>query len=592
MLVRRHGPMVLRVCRNALLDPNDAQDAFQATFLVLVRRSRVAPGAGFARGLALRRRLPGGGAGAGRGGPAAGHRGAGRPPGCRRPSSRPTPNDIDRDEFGPIVQEEVRRLPERYRAVVVLCYWEGLTQEQAAAQLGCPLGTVRSRLARARDLLRRRLTRPRSRVPGHRGGIRSAGSRPSHPSWCSPRSSGGAGRGRTGVDPGRLGCGRLAGPWDALEDDHDQARRRRGGGDPGGAGRYRRGLAAQQAGTRADAGAGVDVAGRPEDRPTRGSQQAATKSGGNPPRVANRARPGEPRLDPVDDPGLGRPSSRSLPTERSSRRAISSASWIRAPSMLSLSIEFRVTIKTAEAAFTECQAEPRGGRDRRSASTSRGDTRRSSWMPKETSSSPRPSWSWPTRSSRSQGHRQEPRPDQTSRAGPAPRPIRAREGAESEECPGQVHHGGEEEGAGSGRQRAQADELAKQHRAGSTRPRGRRASTIARSSSPRSTAGSDIARNRAARSIRGAPGELPSRQFFRIDPGPGSSPPDPKDDSADQARWTPPPILSRNVRSSTSVRAPRPLRSSCGPGRSLPTALDSPFDRLSRSSADFPQNQG
>jgi protein involved in polysaccharide export with SLBB domain len=57
------------------------------------------------------------------------------------------------------VQEEVRRLPQKYRAAVVLCYWEGLTQEQAAAQLGCPLGTVRSRLARARDLLRRRLAR-------------------------------------------------------------------------------------------------------------------------------------------------------------------------------------------------------------------------------------------------------------------------------------------------------------------------------------------------------------------------------------------------------------------------------------------------
>ena len=63
------------------------------------------------------------------------------------------------DESGVIVQEEVRRLPAKYRDVVVLCYWEGLTQEQAAAQLGCPLGTVRSRLARARDLLHRRLTR-------------------------------------------------------------------------------------------------------------------------------------------------------------------------------------------------------------------------------------------------------------------------------------------------------------------------------------------------------------------------------------------------------------------------------------------------
>ena len=57
------------------------------------------------------------------------------------------------------MQDEVRRLPGKYRDVVVLCYWEGLTQEQAAVELGCPLGTVRSRLARARDLLHRRLTR-------------------------------------------------------------------------------------------------------------------------------------------------------------------------------------------------------------------------------------------------------------------------------------------------------------------------------------------------------------------------------------------------------------------------------------------------
>ena len=62
-------------------------------------------------------------------------------------------------DFGPVVQEEVRRLPEKYRAVVVLCYWQSLSHEQAAAQLGCPLGTVRSRLARARKLLHRRLTR-------------------------------------------------------------------------------------------------------------------------------------------------------------------------------------------------------------------------------------------------------------------------------------------------------------------------------------------------------------------------------------------------------------------------------------------------
>src|SRR6202041_2671352 len=64
----------------------------------------------------------------------------------------------DSDEYGPLIQEEVRRLPEKYRAVVALCYWQGLTQEQAAVQLGCPLGTVRSRLARARSKLHTRLT--------------------------------------------------------------------------------------------------------------------------------------------------------------------------------------------------------------------------------------------------------------------------------------------------------------------------------------------------------------------------------------------------------------------------------------------------
>ena len=72
---------------------------------------------------------------------------------------RPIPTSLDQAVHGPIVQEEVRRLPEKYRSVVLLCYWEGLTQEQAALQLGCPIGTVRSRIARARDLLRRRLVR-------------------------------------------------------------------------------------------------------------------------------------------------------------------------------------------------------------------------------------------------------------------------------------------------------------------------------------------------------------------------------------------------------------------------------------------------
>jgi RNA polymerase sigma factor (sigma-70 family) len=156
--VRRHGPMVLRVCQNVLHDPNDAQDAFQATFLVLVRRSGALRGfdslGGWLYGVACRLSA--------RARVEAARRRAVEGRAALRVVEAVEPadaEDIDRGEFGPIVQEEVHRLPEKYRAAVVLCYWEGLTQEQAAAQLGCPLGTLRSRLARARDLLRRRLTR-------------------------------------------------------------------------------------------------------------------------------------------------------------------------------------------------------------------------------------------------------------------------------------------------------------------------------------------------------------------------------------------------------------------------------------------------
>jgi HlyD family secretion protein len=157
-LVLRHGPMVLRVCQNLLHDPNDAQDAFQATFLVLVRRSgsirKLDSVGGWLYGVACRvaarARVD-----------AARRRSAEKRAALRVVEAVDTP-DIDEAGnvgFGPIVQEEVHRLPEKYRAVVALCYWQGRTHEQAAAHLCCPLGTVRSRLARARNLLRRRLTR-------------------------------------------------------------------------------------------------------------------------------------------------------------------------------------------------------------------------------------------------------------------------------------------------------------------------------------------------------------------------------------------------------------------------------------------------
>jgi HlyD family secretion protein len=158
VLVLRHGPMVLRVCRNVLGDSADAQDAFQATFLVLVRRRGSIRGLDSIGGwlysvacrVAARARVE------------SAHRRAVERRAALRVVEAVDPPDVcesDAAEFGPVIQEEVRRLPEKYRGAVVLCYWQGLTQEQAAVQLGCPLGTVRSRLARARDLLHRRLTR-------------------------------------------------------------------------------------------------------------------------------------------------------------------------------------------------------------------------------------------------------------------------------------------------------------------------------------------------------------------------------------------------------------------------------------------------
>ncbi len=146
-LVHRHGPMVLRVCRSVLPDLNDAHDAFQATFLVLVKRCRAirkrdSVGSwlyGVASRVAARARVE-----------AARRRSAERLGSLRLVAAGDSPGegDPDRMDFGPAVQEEVRRLPEKYRAVVMLCYWQGLTQEQAAIQLGIPLGTVRSRVAR------------------------------------------------------------------------------------------------------------------------------------------------------------------------------------------------------------------------------------------------------------------------------------------------------------------------------------------------------------------------------------------------------------------------------------------------------------
>jgi RNA polymerase sigma factor (sigma-70 family) len=151
-LVDRHGPMVLGVCRRWLRDPNDAHDAFQATFLVLVRkaggirkRDSLAHWLyGVATRVSAHARVS-----------SARRRAVERRAGESAPTSYESPPPADAFE----VWEDVERLPANLRAAVVLCYLEGLTHEQAAQRLGWPVGTVRSRLARARERLRGALRR-------------------------------------------------------------------------------------------------------------------------------------------------------------------------------------------------------------------------------------------------------------------------------------------------------------------------------------------------------------------------------------------------------------------------------------------------
>jgi RNA polymerase sigma factor (sigma-70 family) len=160
-LVRRHGPMVLRVCKGVLKDEHDAQDAFQATFLVLARgassvrdRSSVASWLfGVSHRVASRAKVA---------------------LARRRVHERRAGSMIDqvrRDREGELdvdraaLDAEIGRLPVKYREPIVLCYLEGLSQDQAAIQLGWPSGTVRARLCKARNMLRARLTRRGLVVP-------------------------------------------------------------------------------------------------------------------------------------------------------------------------------------------------------------------------------------------------------------------------------------------------------------------------------------------------------------------------------------------------------------------------------------------
>jgi RNA polymerase sigma factor (sigma-70 family) len=153
-LVQRHGPLVLGVCRRLLQHEQDAEDAFQAVFCVLARKaaairrgtavggwlyavaSRIARKA---KAFQVRRRMR-----------------------ERELPEVPAPSNPPESEWcdlWPILDEEVNRLPERYRQPFVLCHLEGKTNQEAAVELRCPAGTVSSRLTRARERLRARLAR-------------------------------------------------------------------------------------------------------------------------------------------------------------------------------------------------------------------------------------------------------------------------------------------------------------------------------------------------------------------------------------------------------------------------------------------------
>ncbi|HVK11616.1 MAG TPA: sigma-70 family RNA polymerase sigma factor, partial [Gemmataceae bacterium] len=153
-IVRRHGPMVLRVCRNVLNHAEDAEDACQATFLVLARRAAtIANGevlASWLQGVAYRTALR-----------------ARRDAGRRRTREREAPVPARPDpaeavawsDVQVLLEAEIGRLPTRYRAAFVLCYLEGRSRAEAAAELGLSENTLSSRLARARDRLKGRLAK-------------------------------------------------------------------------------------------------------------------------------------------------------------------------------------------------------------------------------------------------------------------------------------------------------------------------------------------------------------------------------------------------------------------------------------------------
>src|SRR4051812_16809252 len=151
-LVVRHGPMVLGVCRRILDDPHAAEDAFQTTFLVLVKKAGTLRNRdlltnwlyGVANRVARKSKV---------------ETARRRAVESCAPGTAWWEGDHDRAELAAVIDEEISRLPERFRVPLVLCHLEGMRHHEVARRLGCPVGTVESRLSRAREQLRSRLAR-------------------------------------------------------------------------------------------------------------------------------------------------------------------------------------------------------------------------------------------------------------------------------------------------------------------------------------------------------------------------------------------------------------------------------------------------
>ena len=155
VLVARHGPMVLSVCRGILHDPNDAEDAFQAAFLILVKKAGSIRGhrslGGWLYRVAQRVAI--------QANAAAARRRAHERRAAEMAVTTSTPGPVVPDDLQPALHEEIGRLPEKLRLALVLCDLQGISQAQAAGQLQWSERTLRNRLSEGRDRLRLRLAR-------------------------------------------------------------------------------------------------------------------------------------------------------------------------------------------------------------------------------------------------------------------------------------------------------------------------------------------------------------------------------------------------------------------------------------------------